>query len=308
MYKQEDVPGKGRGLVAATDLSVGTVLITEQPLMVAKPLTSGGSMDEIIAAFEKLSNEEKEKVLCLHDPGINHVSMLKLLTSKSTYTEADEKILRIFFGNSIDLCSHEEMNVNKSGLYPTISLINHSCVPNVVWSWLLADRSRRVKQVKVIREIKEGEEILASYCHYIDIFPTKAERRRLLMNWNFNCQCKLCSLTGEELKANDGTRKEIAKLHEDVKSLAEVGLLEQSLNASKKKVGIMKSIKEEVILNFPIALMECCDMAAHCKKFKQLNAERLMNKAKQMSEQYGDCFIFNYQKKEVKVKKLLRNI
>jgi len=106
----------------------------------------------------------------------------------------------------------------------------------------------------------------------------------------------------------DGTRKEIAKLHEDVKSLAEVGLLEQSLNASKKKVGIMKSIKEEVILNFPIALMECCDMAAHCKKFKQLNAERLMNKAKQMSEQYGDCFIFNYQKKEVKVKKLLRNI
>ena len=127
------------------------------------------------------------------------------------------------------------------------------------------------------------------------------------MNWNFTCQCKLCSLTGEEWKANDGTRKEISKLHEDVVSLAAVGLLEQSLKASMKKVSIMKSIKEEVITNFPSALMECCEMAGRCRQFKQRSAEKSMKKAKQMSEQYGDCFIFNYQKQEAKVKKILRD-
>ena len=292
MYRQEEIAGKGRGLVATTTLLVGTVLITEQPLIVAEK----ADKTEIVAAFQRLSEEKKEQVLSLYDFG----------SALANQNEMEVKIIRIFCGNSIDLCAHEEMNINKSGLYPTISLVNHSCVPNVVWSWMLTDCSRRAKQVKVIRVIKEGEEILASYCGVGEIFPTKAERRIFLRFWQFTCQCKICSLTGDELKANDEARKKITNFHEDVTSFARAGLLTQSLEATKRKIKIMKSIKEEMILYIPSALMECCEMAAHCNKYKELNAEKLMKKAKEMSEQSGDCFVYNYQKKETKISKILR--
>ena len=58
----------------------------------------------------------------------------------------------------------------------------------------------------------------------------------------------------------------------------------------------MKSIKREMILDLPDALMECCELVTH-SKLPNSSAAELMKQAKDMSELLGDCFVYNYAKK-----------
>ena len=152
-----------------------------------------------------------------------------------------------------------------------------------------------MKQVRVCREIKEGEEILASYCGGdIDEFPSKSERQQILMKqWQFICNCEVCSLTGEKLIENEKARKKIRELHEVMDVNERMGLFKQALEAAKEQLKIMKSIKKEMILKIPEALMVCCEMAAYCN-LPSSNEAQLMRKAKDMSELFGDVFVYNY--------------
>ena len=170
-YKLEVITGKGQGLVANRKLYPGTIICTEKELIV---VNTAGAVNEIYPVFQSLNEDKKEAVLSLFDPGDELYPMFRLLTQDET----ERTVLRIFQTNCIDLCSHQEMNINKSGLYQTISKINHSCSPNVVWTWVKEDSSKSTKQVtnismkdyayshffqvRVCRDIAMGEEIVAS--------------------------------------------------------------------------------------------------------------------------------------------------
>ena len=65
-------------------------------------------------------------------------------------------------------------------------MINHSCAPNVAWFTEEEDKTRR--EVRVCRQIEEGEEILASYIRLSEL-PLRQERRDSLMTtWAFVCR------------------------------------------------------------------------------------------------------------------------
>ena len=49
--------------------------------------------------------------------------------------------------------------------------INHSCSPNVVWSWVAASGGYEVKEVRAVRRVEAGEELCANY---IDSFQVGA--------------------------------------------------------------------------------------------------------------------------------------
>ena len=305
MFRQVEIPGKGQGLVATSRLPVGTTIIEESPLITVEDDLNPYSVEEIVTKFRLLTDEQKNQVLSLHDPGPTSFQGRNMPVTVADGTE--EKVVRIFCANSITLCGHPEMNVNKSGLYKTISRMNHSCAPNVVWSWLQKDKSRSVKQVRVCSKIREGEEILASYLYgNSDKFPSKGERRmRLKRTWNFICNCEVCSLTGDKLIENEKARKSIGDLHDAVPTKVGSGLVEPALKDAKEKLKIMKSMKREMIIELPSALMECCELAAHCK-IPSSSAAELMKKAKDMSELHGDCFVYNYNKKEKTIERIRR--
>ena len=304
MFKQVEIPGKGQGLVATAKLPVGTTVIEESPILIAEKnedVLFPFNMQQVINNFRRLTDKQKNQVLSLNDPGPNSPLGKKLPSVLAHGT--DPKVLRIFAGNCILLCAHPEMNVNKSGLYMTISRINHSCAPNVVWSWLLKDKSRSVKQLRVIREIKEGEEILASYLVDGNRFPSRGERQmKLRATWNFTCNCEVCSLTGEELKKNEDGRRKIQELHDAIPIKASIDQNELALKDAKEKLKVLKSMKKEMILYILAALMECCELAAHCKLPSSSYAE-LMKKAKEMSELNGDVAVYFYNAKEKKIRK-----
>ena len=59
---------------------------------------------------------------------------------------------------------------------------------------------------------------------------------------------QVCSLTGEELRRNEDARVEMQQMHQMVAVLAGSGNVAQALESAKKKLQIMKTIKQEMLL------------------------------------------------------------
>ena len=160
-----------------------------------------------------------------------------------------------------------------------------------------------MKQVRVVRKIKEGEEILVKY--FPGFLPeSKNDRQKMLRPWNFICICEVCSLTGDKLIENEKARKRLRELHEVLYANEPVDN-EQALKAVKEKWKIMKTMRKEMIVQLPFAMLQCCYIAALCKLPSSSSAE-LMKKAKEMSELFGDFHVESYMNVEKMIKEIRR--
>ena len=86
--------------------------------------------------------------------------------------------------NSFTICNAEMQEVGV-GLYPSMSLLNHSCDPNcsIVFNGphLL---------LRAVRDVEAGEEL--TIC-YLDMLMTSEERRKQLRDqYCFDCDCFRC--------------------------------------------------------------------------------------------------------------------
>lgn len=304
------IPGKGEGLVASANLVPGTIIVAEKPLIVVE----SDSVIQVLPKFQSLPDDKKAAVMSLYDPGEKLNSKYQHLSQD----ENDRKVMRIFEANSIDLCSHQEMNINKSGLYQTISKINHSCSPNVVWTWIKEDSSKSIKQVRVIRDIKAGEEIVASYLPYtreespqysllvtyrVRYAPRYWRIKTLRRIWFFTCSCQVCNLKGEEFEQNEKVRREIQQQHDMVPMLASRGELNGALTCAYKKLKLLKSNEYDMLAEIPDALMECVELAAYLGKAKE--TKNLKSEAKKMAENFGDVHLYNVNKKMQKISSIM---
>jgi hypothetical protein len=114
------VPGKGRGLLATRRLRAGATVIREKPII--SLLVSQADPLVLFKLFSALPSRQKKTVLVFYD----------FMGHDSCEEEADlmKKLVRIVEFNSIKMEEDEEPRKN---LYALASLINHSCVPNLVW-------------------------------------------------------------------------------------------------------------------------------------------------------------------------------
>jgi len=71
--------------------------------------------------------------------------------------------------------------------YGTLSLINHSCDPNVVRSYYSTHAT-----VKTIRSLKAGDEILDNYGYHYAVMSREERQRKLYNQYYFNCECGCC--------------------------------------------------------------------------------------------------------------------
>ena len=175
-HKVVEIAGKGRGLVASRTLEVGELVVSERQFL---KLSSGSEYD--IFSFCHLDTEVQEKLMSLSCPP-------RFKDSEATPAE----ILQMkFLTNCISVNPDNEKPAD-SAVFETISLINHSCVPNVAWFTEEEDVAR--KEVRVCKRIEEGEEILASYIDLSQL-PLRQERRDMLMpTWNFVCRFRHSSI------------------------------------------------------------------------------------------------------------------
>jgi len=265
LYKLAKIPGKGEGLVAAMDLEPGTDIMEEAPFFVIDgKLADFDRIQNILLNFGNMSAQDQAAYLKLYDPEDLHVNEY-LRKFPEFHEEAEmRKIVRIFDLNSYEVCVDQtRFGIDESGLYPTIPKINHSCCPNVVWTWVEADPSHRVHRVTVATKILEGEEILISYIP-LATFPSRAERRaKLAAGWYFECDCPVCGLEGEARAENEALRSRIRD-HDDQHSyLVARAKVKEALAEARQKVHLMETLGDEAVLTLPFALLELSSLASH---------------------------------------------
>lgn len=186
LFDIQPVPAKGKGIVARFNIAQGKRILCERPLFTNPNLSLLSAMEGNIATkLKALSKTEQRQFLSLHNnfPG-------KYPFSGIVRTNA----LPCGPGSAI------------GGVYPTICLINHSCLPNAHNSW---NSETKCETIHAIRYIKAGEEITISYDQG---GPSESRHAHLKEAFGFDCNCALCSLPPADLQTSDARRLQIQNL------------------------------------------------------------------------------------------------
>lgn len=189
LFEIKDIPGKGKGLIARFNISSGTRILCEKPLLIVQPKPREELESVLAAKLKALSKASQRQFLTLHNnfPG-------KFPFSGIVKTNA----LPCGSGSPV------------GGVYPTLCLINHSCVPNAHNSW---NSTEEHETIYAIRPIKSGAEITISYDHG---GPSSARQAFLKESFGFTCTCSGCTLPPSSLQASDSRRMQIQSLDEAI--------------------------------------------------------------------------------------------
>ena len=190
LFEIQTVPGKGKGLVARFNIAKGTRILYENPLFTIPHLSPISQMEINIATkLKALSKTQQRQFLLLHNnfPGKHPFS-------------------GVVKTNALP-CGPSSVI---GGIYPTICLINHSCLPNAHNSW---NSDTKCETIHAIRYINAGEEITISY----DKGGSSDSRRTYLKDaFGFDCNCSVCSLSLPELQISDAHRLQIQHLDDAI--------------------------------------------------------------------------------------------
>jgi hypothetical protein len=182
MYSLTEVPGKGKGLVAATDIPRGTRILEESPIIAIsdRPRHDDWLKAHISQQVDSLNEQERQSLFSMHNI--------------YPYSNIAEQCLGIIRTNALPV----EAGGIGGGLFLEACRINHACDNNAQKSW-----NQRIERhtVHALRDIAEGEEITISY---LDPGSSREVRQKLLQHkFGFLCSCPLCSLPDEQSKQSD---------------------------------------------------------------------------------------------------------
>ena len=321
-YRVREVPGMGRGVFASRQINPGGVILEERPLItldlnddleLVDGLPVGTMVAKLKSQIQRMDEITSAEILDLHDPSEN----IRALESEDIdvenerspnmclwkYLNGDDvasKMLRIFTCNSVNICDVKEIHsrTGESGLYNHISLVNHSCRPNAQYTWVRDDITK--KQVRAMRTIESGEEILTYYIG--NNFGSREERREhLLHNSGLLCSCSECSLEGQALEENERLRAEIREKWEELKKILyeDVGTdpiekeeaemlvrLEQDLRVLVKKLDIPHEIISQLInFSLPVGI---------CARRLSVDVAPSPDDIKSEVYRYGDQYRYDY--------------
>lgn len=281
----KDFPGKGWGMIAARTLKPGTVILSEKPILLMEhpTVTKDLQNDYIVAllnTFDNLLEKDKRRYLGLKD------------SSMIEKENVPGVILGIYMTNGLGITD------NKTGVYETISRINHSCAPNA--QTVATKENENLKEVRAFVKIEKGEEILISYIN-LEKFVQRDDRRKDLAKWNFLCSCKVCSLTGEELLRNEVARKNIQDYHLNMlkywnDSFSLMGKM-KALDLSQKKLDMVLAMRSEMPGQVFACYLDCYALSCIVAKMGgQLKTEPSVyaEKAEKMSQMMGYGFQEKY--------------
>lgn len=182
----QEIPGKGRGLVASRSVQRGQQIMAYTPALV------------IHRAFvDDLSRVEQLSLLrdaVSRLPTRTRVVFWKQLGQ--THEADDNDILEIVMNNSFNL-PLSLSGVNFIGNFPEVSMYNHDCRPSVAFHL----ESGLVHRTSAVRTAAAGEELSISY---VDSYRARDVRRaRTKKNWGFECSCAQCMLPSALRNASD---------------------------------------------------------------------------------------------------------
>ncbi|KAG6810584.1 hypothetical protein H0H92_011218 [Tricholoma furcatifolium] len=184
-----DAGEKGEGMFALRDLSTGSLILVEHPVLVVPyligldvPLT-----DIYAAMLDGLPRELSDGFLQLSGGPDHNLESIVRLNALGIQLEVPD-------------VPHAELTTHRA-LFLNTSKCNHSCGPNARWEW---DTSTFRLFLSAVRPIMEGEEITI---HYAPCTLPRHERHAILWDrYAFTCHCSYCSLSNDAVLYSDETR------------------------------------------------------------------------------------------------------
>ncbi|EKM57569.1 uncharacterized protein PHACADRAFT_251260 [Phanerochaete carnosa HHB-10118-sp] len=235
----QDVPGNGKGVVAARSIRKGEFLFSEPPLFTLNPSPTNSML---LGALSKCTRDEQRQYFTLAN------SYRKRLLPALAIWETNFLLL----GNGTHLKAAPQPLGELAGIFLLASRINSSCTPNVSKSW---DEIRNVMVFRTLRDVQDGEELCFNYC---DVLSAQDERKRTLMEeFGFDCTCDACRLGGEEAVESDRRRTSILRLFDEVGRCAK----EPTLGIRKIKLAL-QMLKEESLIHYEASF--CYDAFQFC--------------------------------------------
>merc|ERR1719347_450206 len=136
-------------------------------------------------------NEERRK----SNPEVHSstLRMADILCSCFTWLSKDlaVRLIGILFTNCFEF---QLSDIQARALYPLVSLVNHSCIPNMRHSNIINTFSGGeivVMKLEAQRTIPKGTELTIRYTDYL---MSQSQRQRFLKcQWYFQCRCPRCS-------------------------------------------------------------------------------------------------------------------
>ncbi|EPE24556.1 SET [Glarea lozoyensis ATCC 20868] len=180
------MPTKGKGLVARRNISKGERILSEKPLLISPNLSSMSVMESAIAAkLKTLSRTDQRQFLSLNNNFPGKYPFSGIMRTNAFPCGSGAVI---------------------GGVYPTICLINHSCLPNAHNNW---NNELQWETIHSVDFIKAGEEITITYDHG---GPSNSRQAQLKGAFGFDCSCHQCLLPPAELHDSDLRREQIQSL------------------------------------------------------------------------------------------------
>ncbi|KAG6026458.1 hypothetical protein E4U19_002583 [Claviceps sp. Clav32 group G5] len=191
MHVLQDIPGKGKGLVATRDIPKGTRILAEQPLITLPAKLTGEKVPELLyRQWGSVNIDQRIAYLSLHNKFADGIK------------KGGSQFIGIFSSNC-----REFGRGDKVGIFLETSRINHDCESNAEEEW---NPNIKRHTVHAIRDIHAGEEITILYTAYHDTRTT--EQRAFQKEHHFVCSCRTCNLPAEQREERDRKLLQIINL------------------------------------------------------------------------------------------------
>ncbi|TWU70611.1 hypothetical protein ED733_001284 [Metarhizium rileyi] len=203
MYVLQEIPGKGKGLVATEEIPKGTRILSEEALIIVDETASSKTLlTSICKQVEALSEPQRRVFLSMRNI--------------HPYENAANQYHGIIRTN----CLPADVSGYESAIFPEACRINHACDNNAQKSW-----NERLKRhtVHALRKIEKGEEITITYLS--PLMSREVRQKALQRGFGFTCSCRLCSLPAEKSRESDFNLEEIRRLDDVIDQFGPEGIL-----------------------------------------------------------------------------------
>ena len=196
-----EIPGKGRGIVAARDIKMGELIFNDKPVIKQPVDPNSGKpacpIDSLNLQIGKLPTEAKYQFYKLWTWSEFDTKILTIVPEHvfANRNKTEFEGLKLFLGNA-----RFNRKGNYFSLYLNLALVNHSCAPNAEEGELRPEIETKDQvhqyELRAIKGISRGEEINTSYFYNsIKGFGYDAQKMKegLMQEQSFDCVCSVCS-------------------------------------------------------------------------------------------------------------------
>lgn len=176
-------PDRGLAVLTTRKVKAGTLILAERPL-ISLDKHEEDDPSAIERAFTGLSRPDQKLYLRLFDAEKSRMTRVVSIYYSNCYN-CDN--FRTDTGHDSG-SSNTNIGVGGSAIGLLASRINHSCIPNVQFSY---DAHRHEMRFHAIRDIPRAKEVLSNYDKNI-FLGAAARRRKQQIYYGFVCACEAC--------------------------------------------------------------------------------------------------------------------